>query len=918
MALYALANIGDAVSAQILKDAAEKINFTFEETNATDSYLLYLSRLTENGNGKLAKKLASSLMKKAKQDNQVHTRIAAMTLLAQSQGDKNTKLLMGASSDKNPEYRAAALMIASKNITPATTTLWLKKIKKSNPEVQAGIITMLGNNRDETALTDLTKYLSSKDSNVRLAAIDAIGKTGGEKSLPVLLPLLKNGNSSEIAAVKNAIDIMSGDGVVNKVADAISGVPDAAKAALVNILGARAASDKSAIVFHLLESDNKELRRESFAALKTIVTKDDLSQLFTLLKTTSQPEEINAVQDAIIAAIVGIGDPAQRSDLVIKEMDKSSVSQKPLFFKILASISNRQSLDAVANSFKKGDATVKNAALDALSAWNGSNAADALYNIAKSSDGTYLDRALNGYVRSVKSGTYPDEQKLLMLRKAMDIAKTTVQKQMVLKEVAKTQTFDALIFAGKYLEDPALQQATARAVMGIALSDKKFYGKIVRDLLNKTISVLKGTDSDYEKQAMRKFLAEMPSGEGFVSIFNGYDLSEWKGLVADPVKRSKMGEKTLTKEQQKADSIMRKGWYAEDGVLHFTGKGENICTDKKYGDFEMFVDWKITKEGDAGIYLRGSPQVQIWDTSRRDVGAEVGSGGLYNNQKYASKPLKLADNAIGDWNNFHIIMKGDRVTVYLNGVLVTDNVILENYWDRSIPIFPAEQIELQAHGTHVAYRDIYIREIPRKEPFQLSEEEKKEGFKILFDGTNMYNWTGATDSYVLEDGDMVIRPHKGGGGNLFTKDEYSDFNFRFEFMLTPGANNGLGIRAPLEGDAAYQGMELQILDNEADIYKNLHEYQYHGSVYGVIPAKRGFLKPAGEWNYEEVIVKGSKIKVILNGTVILDGDITEARGKGTLDKKDHPGLKRTSGHIGFLGHGSIVRFRNIRIKDLSK
>jgi hypothetical protein len=379
-----------------------------------------------------------------------------------------------------------------------------------------------------------------------------------------------------------------------------------------------------------------------------------------------------------------------------------------------------------------------------------------------------------------------------------------------------------------------------------------------------------------------------------------------------------MDEKTLAKEQQKADSIMRKGWYAQDGVLHFTGKGQNICTDKKYGDFEMYVDWKITKEGDAGIYLRGTPQVQIWDTSRTNVGAEVGSGGLYNNQKHPSKPLKLADNAIGDWNNFHIIMKGDRVTVYLNGVLVTDNVILENYWDRSIPIFPEEQIELQAHGTHVAYRDIYIREIPRPEPFKLSDEEKKEGFKVLFDGTNMYNWTGATDSYVLEDGDIVIRPHKGGGGNLFTKDEYSDFNFRFEFKLTPGANNGLGIRAPLEGDAAYQGMELQILDNDADIYKKLHVYQYHGSVYGVIPAKRGFLKPTGEWNYEEVIVKGPKIKAILNGTVILDGDITEAREKGTLDHRDHPGLKRTSGHIGFLGHGSVVRFRNIRIKDLSE
>ncbi|MCY1539779.1 hypothetical protein D9M68_753810 [compost metagenome] len=252
--------------------------------------------------------------------------------------------------------------------------------------------------------------------------------------------------------------------------------------------------------------------------------------------------------------------------------------------------------------------------------------------------------------------------------------------------------------------------------------------------------------------------------------------------------------------------------------------------------------------------------------------------------------------------------------------MVTDNIILENYWDRNLPIFAEEQIELQAHGSPVAYRNIYIREIPRAKPFELSAEEKNEGFKILFDGTNMHSWTGNTTDYVIEDGNMAIRPKpgKGSGGNLFTKEEFSDFNFRFEFQLTPGANNGLGIRSPLEGDAAYVGMELQILDNDAPIYKDLKEYQYHGSIYGTVAAKRGFLKPMGEWNYQEVIAKGSKIKVILNGTVILDADIEPFKQNGTIDGEDHPGIKRDSGHIGFLGHGSPLQFRNIRIKDLSK
>lgn len=194
------------------------------------------------------------------------------------------------------------------------------------------------------------------------------------------------------------------------------------------------------------------------------------------------------------------------------------------------------------------------------------------------------------------------------------------------------------------------------------------------------------------------------------------------------------------------------------------------------------------------------------------------------------------------------------------------------------------------------------------------------GFTVLFDGTNMDSWIGSSNSYSIEDGTLAVRPNKkgeGGGGNLYTKKEYENFIFRFEFKLTEGANNGLGIRTPTTGDAAYAGMELQILDNDADVYKDLQVYQYHGSVYGVIPALRGYQKPVGEWNSQEVIVDGTRIKVILNGSVILDGDIgLYIKNKKTIDRKDHPGLGNTKGHIGFLGHGHVLWFRNISIKEL--
>jgi hypothetical protein len=327
----------------------------------------------------------------------------------------------------------------------------------------------------------------------------------------------------------------------------------------------------------------------------------------------------------------------------------------------------------------------------------------------------------------------------------------------------------------------------------------------------------------------------------------------------------------------------------------------------------MIMDWKIQKNGDSGIYLRGSPQVQIWDKARVDTGVQVGSGGLFNNQENQSKPLQVADNIVPDWNTFRITMIAERVSVYLNGVLVVDNVILENYWDRSMPIFPAGPLELQAHGNDCAFRDVYVREIHGAE---LSPEEKADGFVLLFNGKNLNGWTGNKINHVIEDGTIAIRPKLGGHGNLYTEKEYANFNLRLEFKLTPGANNGLGIRTPPEGNAAYIGMEFQVLDNTAEVYANLEPYQYHGSVYGVIAAKRGFLRPVGEWNEQEVIVDGTKIKIVLNGTSIVDGDIANSIRNGTLDGKDHPGLKRKTGHIGFLGHGSELWYRNIRIKEL--
>ncbi len=214
-----------------------------------------------------------------------------------------------------------------------------------------------------------------------------------------------------------------------------------------------------------------------------------------------------------------------------------------------------------------------------------------------------------------------------------------------------------------------------------------------------------GSVVEFRNIRLKEIAASVPGSAGFTPLFNGKDLTGWKGLVADPIKRAKMTPEQLAAAQAKADESMRAHWKVEDGALVFDGKGQSLCTAKDYKDFEMLVDWKILPKGDSGIYLRGSPQVQIWDHP-------LGSGGLYNNKKNPSNPLVAADKPVGEWNTFRIKMVGEKVTIHLNDKLVVDNVTLENYWDRKHPIFPTGQIELQNHGNTLWFRNLFIRELP--------------------------------------------------------------------------------------------------------------------------------------------------------------------------------------------------------------
>ncbi|HND52853.1 MAG TPA: DUF1080 domain-containing protein [Pirellulaceae bacterium] len=415
---------------------------------------------------------------------------------------------------------------------------------------------------------------------------------------------------------------------------------------------------------------------------------------------------------------------------------------------------------------------------------------------------------------------------------------------------------------------------------------------------------------------------DVKAPEGFTTLFNGKDLTGWHGMPHfDPRKLAAMDEAARTKQIAEWTEDAKKHWSVQNGELVNDGNGAYLTTDKDYGDIEFLIEYKTVAKADSGIYLRANPQVQIWDYTKEggkwNIGADKGSGGLWNNSAGApgKDPLVLADKPFGEWNKVRIIQIGARTTVYLNDKLVVEHANMENFWDRASPLFPRGPIQLQTHGGEIRWRNIFIREIGSAEATKTLASASDKGFKTLFDGKSLEGWGGSADNYEVVDGAIRCKPGK--GGVLHTKDEYADFVARVEFKLPPGGNNGLAIRYPGSGDTAYVGMcELQVLDNESPKYAKLDARQYHGSAYGMAPAKRGYLRPAGEWNFQEVTINGSTIKVELNGSVILDTDLSKITEY--MANSPHPGKTRTTGFFGFAGHGDAVEFRNVKIRSIEK
>jgi hypothetical protein len=402
--------------------------------------------------------------------------------------------------------------------------------------------------------------------------------------------------------------------------------------------------------------------------------------------------------------------------------------------------------------------------------------------------------------------------------------------------------------------------------------------------------------------------------QGLTALFNGKDLTGWNGMPNfDPHKLAALPADKRKAHAEKWTTEAPKHWKVDRAELVNLDGDAYLSTEQDYGDIELVAEFRVSPKADGGILLRGTPQIQIVDASE----GSKGSGGLSNNGEGAAGrvPLVKADKAAGQWNRFRILQVGERTTVYLNDKLVVDHVRMENAWNRTRPLEKKGAIQLLVHSGEIRWREIAVREIPSTEANEILRKRGADGFMDVFNGKDFTGWAGPIDQYEVSDGAIVCRPKK--GGTIYTKDEYGNFMARVDYKLPPAGNNGLAIRYPGQGDTAYVGMcEIQVLDDTAKVYEKLDARQYNGSAYGMVPAHRGYLRPVGEWNFEEVTIKGSTIKVELNGTIILDTDLSKVTEY--MNNRPHPGKNRETGHFGFAGHNDPVAFRNIQIRKLGE
>lgn len=678
-AYNALAQCGSPLAYPVLLDAAKGVFYRWEHTGATTSLLNYAKVVGKNGDILTMDNICKLIIKKCNDNLTIQNKIIALDTYVSFHGIDAIGDLIKAASHPNPKYRNAALKMSLSIPGTEVVLRWINYFPNAIPAAKPEIIEMLGIRGDEMALSLVTASLTDQNPSVRIAASEAIIKINGDKSINSLINYLLVFNSdSDQEAAKSALrKVLSNDNMRFLIPVLKEGPPEA-KISAIQLLAWSKDTRYFSEILPLASSEDEKIEAASVKALASLAGNGDQEKLMELLSVTDNQNYIADIQSALVVAASKTADPERRSSTILNALNGKVRKEK--IIPVLAITGGKEALSFVFKEFENGNPEMRDICFKALTNWCDYSASSVLFSICASGNKTFEGPAFDGFVKQIKSAPLTDEEKLLLFRKIMPFALNANRKNYLLTETGKLKTYQSLYFTAQYLDDPETSPTAAKAVMLIALPSISckagMYGTLAKEILTRAMGKIAGREMTYDKEMINNYIAGMPSREGFKPMFNGKDLDGWKSLGENSVSRT-----------------------------------ENPINE----NFEMLIDWKLSAAGRGGIWLRGAPLVQIMDTSIVDAEGHVGSGGLFNNQKYPSIPLVVADNPVGDWNTFRIVKIDEKVSVWLNGKQVADNVMTENLTNLRNPNLSKGSIELKSNSKGLEFRDIYIRDISENE-----------------------------------------------------------------------------------------------------------------------------------------------------------------------------------------------------------
>lgn len=857
IAVYdAMAAVGGDKSLKVLESAAKTAAYAPEASHALDAYIKALDRSTDNS---AVAKAAKALAKAASPA----TRCAGLRLALKTAGAKAAKEVVAALKDNDIEYRNTALDFAQQYAGKEILSTVASNYKKLSAPAKIDVVRWLGNNHFEAqAIYDA---IGSADSALSCAGMQAASKVGGQKALQALLGQLskKNGAYASEQLLSFKGDIASG------VVSTLKNSHDAPTlVAALNLAGERHIHSAYGDVVKLAANSDASVSSAAYSALAGVAASDaGLTDGVASLLEKSSGASVEKLQQALCNSQVA--QSAQNQYSKAAQLIKGS-SHPEYYYPLLAQSGTAEALADLQKAL--GNSSTADAAAKALLIVDNSDVIPVLLGVAKT-NAKFKDSMIDRYVSLVDKYAVNGVWKYQRLVDALDTNPADNLVGRIVTDLASTNCVQALAVLADKMGDSKYAFNAAYSFKNIIGSNGSLNaGKAVLDGLNKAKEVCQAKKETGDADA-------------------GYAVDQIAGLVSanDGSHGFTLGTATKT--------------IAAGGKETLAKNQENLA---------LTFDWKT--DGEATLVLRSLPIVRLSAQGVRLAGGDKSA----------------VANAAGEFNTLEVRLVDDRLFVTSNGVKLVENMLLKDAAGQQKSPTSGDFEVTSDKGT-LTLRNANTDKLPATPTYTLSADEKKAGFEVLFDGHSLDKWQGNTVNYTPDNGTIYVTANYGGSGNLYTKKKYSDFVYRFEFcFVTPGVNNGVGIRTNIGTDAAYDGMEIQILDHDDPIYADLRPYQQHGSVYGICVPKHVKFGKLGTWNTEEIRAVGDRITVTVNGEVITDCNIREATkghnvapdgGKTnpyTVDHNNHPGLFNKDGYISFCGHGPGVRFRNIRILDLSK